>query len=110
MKITHYSFGKITINGTAYTSDVIIYPARVDSHWWRDNGHLLKVSDLTDVIAAKPAVLIIGTGYYGENEMRTVLPAPTLFFLNFWFVNLSETYRRIFPRIKMKQPVDMVHI
>lgn len=65
MKIEHYSFGKITIDGKTYTSDVIIYPGRVDSSWWRKEGHYLQVVDLTDVINAKPEVLIIGTGYSG---------------------------------------------
>ncbi len=65
MKIEHYSFGKITIDGKTYTSDVIIYPGRVDSSWWRKEGHYLQVVDLTDIINAKPEVLIIGTGYSG---------------------------------------------
>lgn len=33
MKIDHYSFGKIIINGKTYPSDVIIYPDSVDSSW-----------------------------------------------------------------------------
>lgn len=65
MKISHYSFGRITIDGKTYTSDVIIYPDRVDSSWWRKEGHYLQVVDLTEVINAKPDVLIIGTGYSG---------------------------------------------
>ncbi len=65
MKISHYSFGRITIDGETYTSDVIIYPDRVDSSWWRKEGHYLRVVDLTDVINTKPDVLIIGTGYSG---------------------------------------------
>jgi hypothetical protein len=65
MKIEHYSFGRITIDGKTYTSDVIIYPGRVDSSWWRKEGHYLQVVDLVDVINAKPEVLIIGTGYSG---------------------------------------------
>lgn len=74
MKIEHYSFGKITINGKTYTSDVIIYPGRVDSSWWRKEGHYLQVVDLTDVINAKPEVLIIGTGYSGV----MVVPKETI--------------------------------
>jgi hypothetical protein len=65
MKSEHYSFGRITIDGKTYTSDVIIYPGRVDSSWWRKEGHYLQVVDLVDVINAKPEVLIIGTGYSG---------------------------------------------
>jgi len=31
MKIDSYSFGRIVIDGQVYTSDVIIYPDRVDA-------------------------------------------------------------------------------
>ena len=65
MKVEHYSFGKITIDGKTYTSDVIIYPGRVDSSWWRKEGHNLQVVDLSDVINAKPEILIVGTGSSG---------------------------------------------
>lgn len=65
MKISHYSFGKITIEGKTYTSDVIIYPGRVDSKWWRKEGHNLQPIDLTGVIGARPDILIIGTGASG---------------------------------------------
>ncbi|MEW6002497.1 MAG: MTH938/NDUFAF3 family protein [Nitrospirota bacterium] len=65
MKIEHYSFGKITIDGKTYTSDVIIYPGRVDSSWWRKEGHSLQIVDLSEVIKAKPQVLVVGTGYSG---------------------------------------------
>lgn len=69
MKITHYSFGRITIDGRTYTSDVIIYLGRVDSSWWRKKGHYLQVVDLTGIVEARPSVLIIGTGYHGAMEV-----------------------------------------
>jgi len=65
MKIEHYSFGKITIEGKTYTSDVIIYPEKVNASWWRKEGHNLQVVDLTDVINANPQILVIGTGATG---------------------------------------------
>lgn len=65
MKIEHYSFGKIIIDGKTYTSDVIIYLERVNSSWWRKRGHNLEVDDLTEVINAHPQVLVIGTGASG---------------------------------------------
>ena len=74
MKLEHYSFGRLTIDGKTYTSDVIIYPGRVDSSWWRKEGHYLQVVDLVDVINAKPEVLIIGTGYSGV----MVVPKETI--------------------------------
>jgi hypothetical protein len=65
MKIESYSFGRIIINGTTYTSDVIIYPNKVDAAWRRKEGHLLQLADVEDALLAKPEVLIIGTGYAG---------------------------------------------
>jgi hypothetical protein len=77
MKIEHYSFGKIVIDGKTYTSDVIIYPGRVDASWWRREGHYLQDVDLTGVIEAKPDILVIGTGYSGA----MVVPRETAEFL-----------------------------
>jgi hypothetical protein len=63
MKITHYSFGRITVNSQTYTKDVVIFPDRVFSPWWRKTGHYLEVEDLSDVISAKVSTVIIGTGF-----------------------------------------------
>ncbi len=65
MKIEHYSFGKIIIDGRTYTSDLIIFPDRVNSHWWRKEGHFLQLDDLKEVITEIPEAIVIGTGYYG---------------------------------------------
>lgn len=77
MKVEHYSFGKIVIDGNAYTSDVIIYPGRVEASWWRREGHLLQAVDLADIIRAEPDILIIGTGYSGA----MTVPEGTLRFV-----------------------------
>ena len=65
MRIEHYSFGKIVIDSKTFTSDVIIYPGRVDASWWRKQGHYLQADDLADIIRARPDMLIVGTGYSG---------------------------------------------
>jgi hypothetical protein len=77
VRIGHYSFGRITIDGKTYTSDVIIYPESVDSSWWRKEGHFLNIVDLKDVINVKPEILIIGTGHSGA----MVVPGETLSYL-----------------------------
>lgn len=69
MTITDYSFGKITIDGNTYTSDVIIYPDRVEPSWWRKEGHLLQIPDLTDIVKAGVSTVIIGTGFYGAMQV-----------------------------------------
>ena len=59
--IDSYGFGEIVVDGQRYTSDVIIYPDRVDSSWWRKEGHRLSIEDLEDIVKAKPETLIVGT-------------------------------------------------
>lgn len=63
--IDSYKFGVIVIDGKQYSSDVIIYPKRVNDHWWRKEGHLLLPQDLEEVIKEKPTVLVVGTGNSG---------------------------------------------
>ena len=77
MHIDDYQFGKITINSMTYTSDIIIYPDRVDPAWWRKQGHYLQEADLAGIVSAKPDILIIGTGNSGAMQV----PEHTIHFL-----------------------------
>jgi len=77
VQITHYSFGSITVRGKTYTSDVIIYPDRVDSSWWRKEGHSLHPVDLNDIVRERPDLLIVGTGASGAMDV----PQGTIGFL-----------------------------
>ncbi|RMG68146.1 MAG: hypothetical protein D6710_10540 [Nitrospirae bacterium] len=65
MRIEHYSFGRITVDGKTYSKDVIIFPDRVLSPWWRKEGHSLCLEDLAEVLKEPPEVLVIGKGYAG---------------------------------------------
>ena len=69
--INSYRFGDIVIEGKQYSVDVIIFPDRVQSNWWRKTGHELCLEDITGVLAEKPDVLVVGTG---ESGMMKVLP------------------------------------
>lgn len=71
MHIDSYQFGEIVVDGKRYTADVIIYPDRVRSNWWRKEGHELDLDDLREVLENKPQMIIVGTG--AANCMR-VLP------------------------------------
>lgn len=66
MRITGYDFGTIDVDGKTYTSDVIITPDKVKDGWWREEGHHLHPQDLNEAIAARPEVIIVGTGYFGR--------------------------------------------
>jgi len=65
MRIDSYSFGKIKVDGREYNSDLVIFPERVKSNWWRKSGHFLGLEDTEDILEYKPEVLVIGTGAMG---------------------------------------------
>ena len=69
MHIDSYQFGEIVVDGTSYTSDVIILGKTVISNWWRKQGHSLSAEDLKAVIAAAPSVLVVGCGASGLMEV-----------------------------------------
>ena len=83
--IDSYRFGEIVIDGQCYTSDVIIYPQRVDSSWWRKEGPRLHKDDLKNIVENEPEILVVGTGesgvmnipretveYLQENEIKLI--------------------------------------
>jgi len=64
--IEAYDFGRIVIDGIAYSEDVIIVGDKVQSNWWRKHGHALEVSDLQEALSKfTPEAVIVGTGYFG---------------------------------------------
>jgi hypothetical protein len=74
MHIDQYRFGHIDIEGQSFDADVIIFPDHVQERWWRREGHRLAQEDLETVLAEKPEVLVVATGYYG----RMQVPEDTL--------------------------------
>jgi len=77
IRIDDYRFGRVVIGGEVYEKDIIILPGGVVPNWWRAQGHSLSAEDLGEVVAAAPARLIIGTGWFGK--MR--VPRETLDYL-----------------------------
>jgi hypothetical protein len=65
MHIDSYQFGRIIIDGTEYSSDLIIADGHVQADWWRKDGHVLSPEDLDAVVAANSEVLVVGCGAYG---------------------------------------------
>jgi len=74
MRIDSYSFGVMKVDGTEYRTDLIVFPDRVKSNWWRNQGHSLSIEDLDDVLEFKPEVLIVGKGMSGIMQ----IPASTV--------------------------------
>jgi len=69
--IDSYQFGLISVDGKQYTSDIIVFPDRVEDNWRRRDSHQLCLDDIAEVMAEKPEVLIVGTGASG---VMKVLP------------------------------------
>ena len=64
-RIDSYSFGNISVDGTKYNKDLIVFPDKILPRWWRDKGHLMTLKDAGEILDYKPEVLIIGTGISG---------------------------------------------
>jgi hypothetical protein len=70
VRIDRYAFGSLTADGREIRTDVLITPAGVRDGWWRREGHVLRMEDLSDLLEDHPQTLVIGTGAYGR--MRPV--------------------------------------
>ena len=67
-RLENYSFGRLTVDGTEETRDVIVLPGRVVRNWWRREGHALVLDDLDAVLDELPQRLIVGTG--AQSQMK----------------------------------------
>ena len=65
MKIESYSFGSILIDGEIYTSDLLIFPDKIEASWWRKRSHKVEMEDIPELLQAEADVIIFGTGTYG---------------------------------------------
>jgi len=60
------SFGSIVIDGSKFTSDLIIYPdGLVVDSWRRAKGPRLSRKDIAALIESEPEVIVAGTGING---------------------------------------------
>jgi len=72
--ITHYSFGKMTIDGKDYDGDLTIRPGGEVKNWSIDLGsHMLDADDLTPLITEAIKTVIIGTGNSGAVDLSEEL-------------------------------------
>lgn len=67
--IDSYRFGEIIIDGQAFREDLIIFPERILSNWWRKSGHNLSTKDIMEVFDAHPDTLLIGQGTYSRMKV-----------------------------------------
>ena len=102
IKINHYSFGSIEIDGRVYRNDIIIYLEAIQSDWWRKEGHHLLLVDIADIIKAGPEVLIVGQGDPGlmtvSDEVRDRLEELGIELITQPSREASETFNRLSPK------------
>jgi hypothetical protein len=65
-RIESYAFGRIVVDGQAYTADLILLPGRILDGWWRQEGHVLHPADLDAVFNTGVDVLVVGQGAYSR--------------------------------------------
>jgi len=65
-RLEDYSFGRVTVDGSEQTRDLIVLPDRVVTDWWRRDRHSLALEDLDEVLDELPERLILGVGAYGR--------------------------------------------
>lgn len=68
--ITHYSFGKMTIDGKDYDGDLTLLPGGEVKGWPIDLGtHMLQPDDLAPLLNDQVKTVIIGTGNAAAVEL-----------------------------------------
>ena len=72
-EIGSYSFGEIEVDGKRYTGDIKIVDGAVVSNWWRAEGHELAASDVEDILARSPEVVVVGKGMPGRMKVMDQL-------------------------------------
>lgn len=109
--IDAYRFGCMVVYAKKYTADLIIFPDRVFSCWWRKEVHQLCVDDITEVLNERPEVLVVGTGYEGLmkilSEVEKLLPSKGKTLMA---EKTSTAYKAFNTLLKTKQVVGAFHI
>lgn len=63
--IESYSFGKIRIKGTIYTSDIKIVQQKIFPNWWRKSGHVVSRADIDGFLQNETEIVVLGKGKPG---------------------------------------------
>ena len=71
--IESYDFGRIIISGKEYLNDLILFPDKIKTNWFRHEGHLLQMKDMEEIFNSKPNTIIIGTGHTGVMKIDPVV-------------------------------------
>ncbi len=61
MRVSDYSFGSLKVGNQEVTSDVIVH-GDWKFDWWRESGHRVVPSDLTEIVNRSPDIIVFGCG------------------------------------------------
>ncbi len=110
MKIEHYEFGKIVINGKVYTGDLMIIGEKIVENWWREEGHLLQIHDIFEVFEYKPEILVIGTGANGFMKVsEDLIKKLNDEGIDYYILNTKEAVKK-FNELKNKKIAALFHL
>jgi hypothetical protein len=56
------------VGGRTYYADLTILGGEI-ARWWRGESHLVQSADIDAIVALKPSVLVVGTGFNGNMEI-----------------------------------------
>lgn len=97
--INRYRAGSIVVEGKEYHRDLKIFDHAVHNNWWRKEGHSVDDEDLKDILSAKPAILVIGTGYAGQmqvsNSLRSTLSKEKIELIVEMTAEAVKTFNRL---------------
>ena len=104
--IESFAFGFIVINGTKYTSDLVIYPdGHVEDSWQRKNGHRLSAFDIDRLIMSEPEVIVAGAGINGlmkpEKPLESLLNQKGIKFISGPNQDAIQAYNSYLSKIKV---------
>ena len=73
--IERYRFGRMVIDGTPVTRDLIILPGgEIIHNWRRDRGHFLSAADIDPLINEPVDIIVVGKGAFGLMNIDPGLP------------------------------------
>jgi hypothetical protein len=97
--IEEYSFGRIVVDGRAYSNDIRIIEGKVKPEWWRKEGHMLHLEDMRDALDANPKTIIVGCGHEGVlkvmPEVKEHCRAHDIELIELWTAEAVKKYNEM---------------
>lgn len=97
--IQEYRFGSMKVAGRTYHDDLKIIAGEVHARWWRKEGHTVEVDDVSDILAVRPDILVVGQGKPGYMQvtasLRSVLADAGIHLIEEPTATALQTFNRL---------------